>query len=302
VGIIRFQQLTLSDKAVFDKYLHLRRYDSAHFNFTNLFMWRKPYNIEWAEEDGVLFVRAVWEEEHFALPPFCAPEADWKGTLDKLIGHFAAEGWPLVIMGAETAVTELLTAAKPDFFTVESDRDNFDYVYLAEDLIALKGRKYHGKKNHINSFKREYPDYEYHPLTKDLAEDCIQMAIEWCEKKNCDDDGTLKCERDAIVEALRNMDKLDFVGGVILLNGKVQAFSFGEQINEDTAVIHVEKGDPDIRGLYPIINQEFCLNAWHNMTYINREEDMGIEGLRKAKESYHPVKMIEKYTLRVRRQ
>jgi hypothetical protein len=302
VGIIRFQQLTLSDKVIFDKYLHLKRYETAHFNFTNLYMWRKPYNIEWAEEAGFLFVRATWEEEHFALPPFGAPEADYIGALDKLIAHFAEEGWPLVIMGVEKAWTELLTKAKPDYFTVESDRDNFDYVYLAEDLTLLKGRKYHSKKNHINSFKREHPDYEYRPLTRDLAEGCIELAIAWCEKKDCDDDGTLKCERDAIIEALRNMDKLDFVGGVILLGGKVQAFSFGEQINEDTAVIHVEKGDPDIRGLYPIINQEFCLNTWQNMTYINREEDMGIEGLRKAKESYQPVKMIEKFILKGRGQ
>lgn len=302
MGTIRFQQLTLSDKAIFDKYLHLKRYETAHFNFTNLYMWRTPYNIEWAEEDGFLFVRATWEEEHFALPPFGSGDADLKGALDKFIAHFAEEGWPFVIMGAETKLTEELTAAKPDYFAVESDRDNFDYVYLAADLISLSGRKFHGKKNHINSFKRQYPDYEYRPLTEDLAEECIQVAIDWCAKKDCDDDGTLKCERDAIIEALRNMDKLDFVGGVILLDGKVQAFSFGEQINEDTAVIHVEKGDPDIRGLFPMINQEFCLNTWQNMTYINREEDMGIEGLRKAKESYHPVKMIEKYILRVRGQ
>ena len=183
-------------------------------------------------------------------------------------------------------------------FKIEAERDSFDYVYLAEDLINLSGRKYHGKKNHLNQFRKDFPTAEYLPITSEIILKCRDELNRWYEihKKENPEDPFLYYEQAAIHEIFDNFDEFNLKGGAILIGGKVVAFTFGEQLNKDTAVIHVETANPEVRGVYTAINHNFIESEWSNMTYINREEDMGLEGLRKAKESYHPVKMIEKFS------
>ena len=192
----------------------------------------------------------------------------------------------------------LLTAhlAQHDHLVITPDRDNSDYVYLTEDLIKLEGNKYHGKKNHINKFKKNHA-YTYASLTPDLVQECLALESQWCDIRHCELFPGLAGEERAIYEALTNMDHLDFKGGVILLNGKVEAFALGEQLNPETAVIHIEKANPAFEGLYQLINQEFCAHEWKDIPYINREQDLGEEGLRKAKLSYHPHHLVKKYTV-----
>ena len=161
--------------------------------------------------------------------------------------------------------------------------------------MTLAGRKYHGKKNHCNAFVKEYPDYVYEEMNRSNIDECIAFGDMWCERR-MGDDPSLVCEKCAIHEALNNFEALKLRGGVIRIGGKVEAFSFGEKINDNTAVLHVEKANPEIRGLYSVINRDFAKNAWGDVTYLNREEDMGIEGLRMAKESYKPEFMVKKYS------
>lgn len=293
--IINFQPIRLADKPLFDNFLRKRRYENAHFSFTNLFMWRSGFQVEWALLDEHLCIRAAWDGEHYILPPFGAPDQGMGNALDRLAEHFAAQGWPLVIRGAEAFMTEELNALRPGLLRWEADEDNFDYVYNTQDLIDLSGRKYHSKKNHLNSFKRSYSDYSYVPLTPDLVPACLEVAQNWWLQQPDSEDVSLKLEQQAIADALGNMEYLGLNGGAILLSGQVAAFTFGERLNEDTAVVHVEKGNPEIRGVFTAINQEYCRNTWAHIHYVNREEDMGIPGLRKAKQSYHPVTMIKKY-------
>jgi hypothetical protein len=177
-----------------------------------------------------------------------------------------------------------------------SDRDNSDYVYLAKDLISLSGNKYHRKKNHLNQFIKNYA-FEYHPLNADLVKRVLGMQEAWCQIRECVAKPDLLAEDFAVREALTGYEELGYHGGTILINSVVEAFALGEALNGDTAVIHIEKANPEILGLYAAINQLFCLNAWSEVTYINREQDMGVEGLRKAKESYYPHHMVNKYTL-----
>lgn len=257
-------------------------------------MWRNPYSIMWAEVDGYLVIKAGSGEQQFMLQPF-GPDAGIESVLEKMAAYCAAQNLVFKLYGIEKFMIDILENWRPGQFAITADRDNYDYVYNSKDLIELKGRKYHGKKNHINSFLRNYSDYQYIPLTTEWVPRCVETQIEWCKKKGCDDDEMLKGERDAIIEVLLHWNELKLTGGLIYIAGKVEAFSFGEQLNDDTAVIHVEKANPDIRGVYPVINQQFCANAWNHLPYINREEDMGLEGLRKAKESYYPVKMVEKF-------
>jgi hypothetical protein len=131
-----------------------------------------------------------------------------------------------------------------------------------------------------------------------LIDEVLQLQEDWCEFKECADNQDLFLEDQAIYEALKNYRLLKFKGGVVLIDGKVEAFSFGEILNPETAVIHVEKANPEIPGLYTAINQMFASDSWSDVKYINREQDLGLEGLRKAKESYYPVHMIEKYVLK----
>jgi hypothetical protein len=263
-------------------------------------MWRKIYAIEWTVEDDVLWVKASWEGNTFMLPPFAPSMAPVGRTIDKVIAYFALNGWPFEIRGMENDIKSWFEELKPGYFNYENDRDNYDYIYNSQDLIELAGRKYHSKKNHVNSFRKHYADYQYLPLTTEWTDKCIVNIIEWCRKRGCTKGDSLDCEKNAIIEALTHFTTLGFQGGLITLDDKVEAFTFGEAINNDTAVIHVEKGNPDIKGIYAVINQEFCRENWQQFTYINREEDMGIEGLRKAKESYQPVKMIEKLNVTVK--
>lgn len=263
-------------------------------------MWQQCYSTERVVEDNFLCIKGSYDGTTFILPPFGQDMDKLERVLDKLIDYFQQNNFPFMMKSVPTSFIPFLEKAKPDFFNYQADRDSFDYIYNASDLANLQGRKYHRKRNHLNNFKKNFPAYQYRALTPDLIPECIKLAIEWCEKKNCDNDPSLECEKCAVLVGLNNFDYLQFKGGVIILDNKVEAFTFGEPLNADTAVIHVEKANPDINGLYVAINQEFCQNQWQEMQYINREEDLGIEGLRKAKESYFPVKMAEKYLVTVK--
>lgn len=284
-----------------DQYFRSAYYENAHFNFTNLYMWRQPYEIELTVEEDILYFICCWENRHMALQPFPRNGADDTASLTKAVEkfkvHFQGAGWPLFFAGLEKNFAVFLENNFPGEFDITSDRDSFDYVYSAENLINLTGRKYHSKKNHLNAFYKNYPEAEYLPITEEIITLCKLELNGWYKERLKDEPENpfLSYERQAIIEVLNNFSAMQLKGGAIRLDGRIIAFTFGEELNADTAVIHVEKADPNIRGAYPAINQNFVANEWSHLKYINREEDMGLEGLRKAKESYKPVKMIEKF-------
>lgn len=292
---IQFKSLELEDKAIFDAFFQNRYYENSHFNFTNLFMWREPYQIQWAVEDGVLYSKAEWNGQEFAMQPF-GPEEKMHQAIEKWLCYFKDKGTGFILSGIEKQMAELIKTYPSARFKIEAERDNFDYVYETESLIHLSGRKFHSKKNHLNSFKKTYPDAVYKPITSEISLLCKLNINGWYKKHGTFDDPILTQERKAIIEVLNHFEYLKLRGGAIFLGERVIAFTFGEQLNSDTAVIHVEKADPEIRGAYNAINQAFLENTWSELKYVNREEDMGLEGLRKAKESYRPVRMVEKFT------
>lgn len=294
---INFQELTKEDKPMFDAFFRARYYENSHFNFTNLFMWRGAYQIMWAKEDDLLYLKATWNGEEFAMQPL-GPKERMGGAIERWAEYFAKRNKPFFMYGIEKDMAEELRAHEELELSIEEDRDNFDYVYRSEDLITLAGRKYHSKKNHLNSFEKNYPDAAYRPITEEIVTQCKLNINGWYKKHGTADDPILTTERNAIIEVLNHFDDLKLEGGALILDKRVVAFTFGERLNSDTAVIHVEKADPDVRGAYTAINQAFVKHAWSGLPLINREEDMGIEGLRKAKLSYKPVKLIEKFNAR----
>ena len=226
-------------------------------------------------EDDILFFTAQYENETFALEPLCTEEKLFT-AMDKLRDYFKNLGLPLVLSGLEENVVERLKSYPGGTFEFETNRDEYDYVYNAADLIKLSGRKFHSKKNHLNSFRKNYPEAEYLPINNDIITLCKITINGWYKKRLTltPDDPFIKAERDAIIEVLNNFDELKLKGGAIFMVNKVMAFTFGEALNSDTAVIHVEKADPDVNGAYTAINQAFVEHEWADMTYINREEDM----------------------------
>lgn len=297
---MNFQPIKKEDKALFDRYYGANYYENAHFNFTNLYMWRNPFDIEKCEQNGILYLTAKWDGEMMALQPICGEDKFEEAVLN-YAKYFEEIGAPLFFSGVECKFADFLEKCDMFNFEVESNRDNFDYVYLSENLIKLAGRKFHSKKNHLNAFRKAYPEAEYLPITEDIVTLCKLELNSWYKKRIQDetDDPFIAYERAAIIEVLNDFSYFNLKGGAIRLNGRIIAFTFGEKLNTDTAVIHVEKADPEIRGAYPAINQGFIENEFSDVIYVNREEDMGLEGLRKAKESYHPVKMIEKFSAKI---
>ena len=186
----------------------------------------------------------------------------------------------------------------PDRFQIRYDRDAADYVYETEKLATLAGKKLHGKRNHINKFKALYPDWSYESLNDDNVEECFQMALKWRNQNGCDDDAEKNAEMCVTLNSLRLYKELGLRGGVLKIGEKIAAFSVGEPLCSDTFVVHIEKAFPDIEGAYPMINQQFVQHECAGYTYVNREEDTGAEGLRKAKLSYRPAFLEEKGIVR----
>jgi len=289
-----FKAIEIQDKPLFDEYLAKDPPQVSELTFTNLFIWRHHYKPAWLEWNGCILVLFHPQKgSSYGLCPF--GPGDKESALDALCKEIAKETADVRIcrVGEEFVANHVDTAK----YDALPDRDNSDYIYLAKDLIHLSGNKYHRKKNHLNQFIKNHA-FEYHPLNAELVERVLGMQETWCQIRECALKPDLLAEDFAVREALTHFEGLGYRGGAVLINSVVEAFSLGEPLNEDTAVIHIEKANPDILGLYAAINQLFCLNAWSEVTYINREQDMGVEGLRKAKESYYPHHMVNKYILK----
>lgn len=293
MALDHFKELEFEDKEIFDSYLRKDPPLISELTFTNLFIWRHKHRPAWrVAEECLLILFQPEGQSPFGIFP--VGEGDKKKALDLLSEELGKVTPDVRICRVDEE--RVRSQVDSERFTIVSDRDNSDYVYAAEDLIRLSGNKYHRKKNHLNQFVKKNT-YEYKPLNGELVDACLEMQEAWCRLRECVEDPGLSSEDLTIREALTRFGKLDYCGAAILMDGQVEAFSLAEPLNQDTVVVHFEKANPEVPGLYAAINQFFCSNAWSHMKYVNREQDLGIEGLRKAKESYYPHHMINKYTL-----
>ncbi len=292
-----FKTLQMEDRDFIHEKLWGYQPRTSELTFTNLFIWREAYKAQWAMAEDVLVLLAEDNDgDLYGLPPVGpASRLELTRTLLTWLRDEKGVPDPRIERADARLVAELEESGD---FEIEPTRDHFDYVYLREDLAELAGRDYSNKRNHINYFLRNY-EYTYELLTLENVEACVRVACEWCEKYRCEDDMNLLEERDAVMESLENFSLLRTKGGVIRVGEKIQAFSLGEMLNEETMVVHIEKADPDIRGLYQLINREFVRHCCEDATYVNREQDLGVPGLRRAKSSYHPDHMVEKYRVRL---
>lgn len=175
-----------------------------------------------------------------------------------------------------------------------------DYVYEASKLIDLSGKKLSGKRNHIHQFLRQYADdYEYVPVDESKLSECKRILDAWCDKNESESVHPDNSERVACYELFNNWSRLGVKGALLKVAGRFEAFTVGELLNRETAAIRIEKANSSINGIYTVINREFCAHEWNHVKYVNREEDMGIKGLRKSKQSYNPVSRVNKYLVKI---
>lgn len=293
-----FCEITINDKALFEKYIKPYNPQASEMSFTNIFMWREYYKFRYSIVNDLLCIVSFMDSgAPFAfMPAGKLNEENFTGAVFALKEHFKERGHNLQFRRVTSSELRYFREFVKSEDNIVYDRDNSDYVYLAENLIKLSGKKYDGKRNHIKRFKKLY-EYRYIKLDANHIDECRRIMNDWCREKNCNCHRGAYCERHAGMELLNNYDALGCKGAIIEVNGRIEAFTVGELLNRDTAVIHIEKANNRIHGLYTFINQQFCENEWQDAVYVNREQDLGIEGIRKAKLSYNPVKMIDKYTV-----
>jgi hypothetical protein len=292
--MLQFRDICLGDKKIFEKYKKNWQIENAEMSFQHLYMWGKNSWIQIAESDGFLFIKMHYKgEPALMLPPI--PESldfDYNRAIKDAICYFCQTKQEVIFYSISEPFKKYFD--EYDEFERDSLRDSWDYVYSAESLITLKGKKYHSKRNFINRLKQNYPDFVYEDYKDDDYDECMALYDDW-KLTHTDETIDRFDERDSIKRALLNMDYLNLKGGVIRINGKIVAFTIGGMLTNYMGHIHIEKAVNDIDGLYPAINKLFAERNFEGLTYINREEDMGLYGLRKSKESYYPVKMTEKY-------
>ncbi len=293
-----FKPIELEDRNFVHGVLWNYKPSVSEMTFSNLFIWRGHYGFQWSlYKDWLFIISKEGVNGMYALQPMgSVPRKEAAVVLLEWLRHTMKIEGSRIERADERLVSEL-----NDFqsFSVEPLRDHFDYVYRREDLVQLAGNKFRSKRNHINRLLR-FHTCVYQPLQNHHIEDCLALQEKWCQMRRCEDDLSLLSEHEAIQEILTHYDALQVKGGVIVVEGKVGAFTIGEQLNDDTAVIHIEKADPEIPDLYSFINQQFCEKAWQHVTYINREQDLGISGLREAKLSYYPDHFAEKFRIQMK--
>ena len=290
--MLDFHAPNLNDKLWAKELLSISQYMGCEYSFGNMLIWSPIYNTKITKYNNHLITKGGGKH-----PSYCCPagNGDIKATFTELFNDAQQCGHPFKMFGLTAECVVELENLFPNKFIFEPYRDGFDYIYLTDDLINLTGQKYHGKRNHIAAFKKSNV-WSFEIINENNIEDCIKMNNEWEQDNREKNPQEIDNELRAINLAFKYYFDLDFTGALIRVDGKPVAFTIGEKLNNETFCTHIEKAYAEIRGAYPMINREFAANALSGYKYINREDDTGSEGLRKAKLSYGPTIILEKYS------
>lgn len=302
VVILSFKSLTLEDKEIIEKYIDKSKLDSYEYLFSSLYMWRKLNNIKYAVLDDVLIIEKNEEGKGTFYAQFFGYKKDnLTSIIDELIKRnleFTDRDYLFGDVGDEF-VDDLKKYTDFSIDIVE-DIDDSEYIYNTQDLIELKGKKYHSKKNHVNSFLKTY-SYDIKTINNEnVKSDCMDLLHKWHEEVAVTVDKEMLMEIDAIKDLFRELHFFDLNSIAIYVDGDLAGFAVGEKVNDRMALIHVERGEIAYKGIYAFLNKQFLVESFQDTEFVNRQEDTGNEGLRKAKKSYHPEKMIKKYLVKLK--
>lgn len=296
-----FKQLTAFSLPEITEYSSLRPIYTSEGQFMNQFIWSNYYNTSYHISDNFLFYKMQVSNELATMMPYCKTE-DIINSFLTIKDYFNQElNQPLKMYLADELFVSTLKTKEGllDDFDIIEDRDCFDYIYEADRLKSLSGKKLHKKKNHVNSFLKQYEGrYEYRTLNCKNMDEIQHFHQEWLSRKVVERENTIKSEEDGITRIFQNCPFLDCRLGGIYIDGKLESYSVGSyNPTLKCAYIHVEKANIEIKGLYNYINQQFIINEFPDAVLVNREDDLGQEGLRKSKLSYHPYRLEAKYNL-----
>lgn len=294
--MLEFSAISIQDQQKLAPCLAVNSARVNERSFASMYIWGRHYGFEVCVQENVLFTHCLPVEGYRI---FLAPigPGDTIGAFEKMHHDSLRLHQPYKVYSLTAEEAEALERRFPGRFDIQSDRDNFDYIYTREDLAELQGKKYHGKRNHIKKFLTAY-DGRWSYRAVDPQRD-FQILLDFQKKWQQSKDGSHRSDYQhelyAIERALTHYDRLGIRGGVLEIDGHIVAFTLGVPLTGDTIDVLIEKADAEVEGAYPMINREFVRHACGEFTYIDREEDMGIEGLRRAKQSYYPTMFTEKF-------
>lgn len=295
--MLTFRRVELSDREQIAALHHASPDRGCEYTFGNIFIWRDVYDTKVAfTDDGLCVVRFDKVVEAYLFP--FGTGAGVKAAIDNMLADSAALGRKFMIIAASADDRDALNALYPGKFSEHTSRDFAEYVYNSEDLIELRGKKYHGKRNHISRFTQDYPDYAFTEITPENIGAVHEMNDRWYVEMMAEyGDESLAEERIASKAAFDHFFDLGFKGGYITAGGQIVAFAMGEPINPETFCVHIEKACYNTNGAYTVINRDYAAHFCREYRYINREDDVGDEGLRKAKLSYYPAILTDKFVV-----
>ncbi|HAP79028.1 MAG TPA: hypothetical protein DCQ78_02400 [Ruminococcus sp.] len=294
--MLDFRIIDISDKERICRCLEKSDFQGCEYSFANNMAWRRLSNSKIAFFKDFYISCAFDTDDNIPVFVFPSGEGNYYEVFEEMKKYAESLKKPLRISGVTENGLEILNSIYPaDSFAVEFDRDGSDYIYNSSDLINLSGRKYHQKRNHLSKINQY--NWSFSEMTDADFDECISFSAVNYNNKNGIDDFSSVAEQFAINTFFTNFHKLDLFGGVIRIDNNVRAFTIGERLNSNTMCVHIEKADTSYQGLYPAINNQFCKAFADKFRYVNREEDMGLEGLRKSKLSYNPAYLLRKNTI-----
>jgi uncharacterized protein len=287
-----FRPIELSDREPVEAIFRALRPEVSELCFTNLFMFKHVHDYKISSLNGNLLIYAKsYKGEYYFFPPIGGnniPET-MSMQMDYMRGR---DEMPVVNLASAEFIKKYVEGA-PEY-KYELSQEDSDYVYSTAELISLSGRKFHDKKNLLNRFLKRYAP-EYRRLTQELVPQAKDLVDRWCRDKCAVNIPSTFGEAEATQHALDHLSELSTIGGVVLVGGIVEALSLGELLNENMAVVHVEKANQEFSGLYQYISSEFLRQEFSDVEFVNREQDLGEPNLRKSKQSYNPIRMVEKF-------
>lgn len=294
-----FKKLSLEDKNIIDKYISPYKFLSCEYSFTSLYIWKDACDIQYSiHKKALILKKKDFDGNYHFMQPLGYSKEDLPDIIEDLKAYREENSMKYLFKDLEESFIDEINILLNDKkeFCIKEDRDNFDYLYEAEKLMTFSGKKLHSKKNHYNSFVKTY-NYEVVEISDEKVINDVTLAAEKWYEETEEKDAKLFYELIAIKDIINNMDLLNLNGIAVYVDGKVAGFSIGESLNEKLAVIHIEKGDKNINGIYSFIAKTLIDKCFNNVEIINREQDLGIEGLRKSKMSYYPLKLEKKFIL-----
>jgi len=286
---LNFEPISLDKQNKYLKCFSLCSQKASDYSFVNLWGWAEVYGLYWAWSDEIVWIKQTIPNEVLWAPVASWTEIDWNRYFNE---HYKISA---TFQRIPEDLMMLWKKKIGDRIIVEEARDHWDYLYDVDELIQLKGNRFHKKKNLLNQFRKKY-DFQFVPFDIEMIDMALAMQEDWCTWRDCESSEALSAENQVISRVLDSWKKFEgLIGGAIIADQKMVAYTIAEPLSQDTVVIHFEKGNPDYKGAYQAINQMFLEHNSEQFDFVNREQDLGDEGLRKAKLSYNPTNFLKKY-------